>query len=94
MGRRQNEYVKRRWAQLIEEYGGKCTNAECGTMFDLEFAHIQPTECRGEGRGKSRRLFDILRHPHAYRLLCAACHDVLDGRPIRKRQRDIVDTVL
>jgi 5-methylcytosine-specific restriction endonuclease McrA len=87
MAARNNEYVKRRWQSLIEERGGKCQ--ECGSSGDLEFAHLQPTKCKGMGRGKSRRLADILKHPGKYRLLCMPCHDALDGRARRKRQPDI-----
>lgn len=88
MANKQNEWVKRRWNRLIDEYGGRCEN--CGTLFDLEFAHIRPTDCRGEGRGKYRRLRDILQNRLAYRLLCMDCHDEFDGRKRRKRQSDYV----
>lgn len=84
MANRKNEYVKRRWAELIEEFGGAC--AHCADTLDLEFAHTKPTECRGRGRGKERRLLDVLKHRHCYILLCMSCHDVFDGRPVRRRQ--------
>jgi hypothetical protein len=82
-----NEWVKRRWALLIERYGGRCSS--CGAAYDLEFAHLQPTQCRGEGRGKYRRLRDILQNAGLYRLLCMNCHDEMDGRTRRKRQVEI-----
>lgn len=86
MANRSNEYVKRRWQQLIEEFGGRCET--CGSLFDLEFSHVVKTACHGKGRGKSRRLFDILRNQHAYQLLCMDCHDIFDGRTSRRRQQD------
>ena len=86
MANPRNEYVKRRWQRLIEEYGAKCNM--CEKQWDLEFAHLEPTTCHGKGRGKRKRLEDILRHPTSYRLLCETCHDLRDGRSIRKRQSD------
>lgn len=83
----QNEWVKRRWAELIEEYGGCCE--DCQKTYDLEFAHTKPTGLRGKGRGKSRRLYDILRNRDCYRLLCFDCHDILDGMH-RHRQQDYI----
>jgi len=84
---RQNEWVKRRWSMLIEEYGGVCQ--DCGKAFDLEFAHTTPTGLCGKGRGKARRLFDVLRNRDCYRLLCFDCHDILDGMH-RHRQQDYI----
>lgn len=88
MGAVNNAWVKARWARLIEEYGGQCDT--CGALFDLEFAHTKPTRCRGKGRGKSRRLHDILQHRAHYRLMCMSCHDDFDGRSPRKRQTDFI----
>lgn len=88
MGTRMNEYVKRRWIKLVNEFGGRC--GLCGSIFDLEFAHMQPTECLGKGRGKSRRLFDILKNKTSYQLLCMDCHDRQDGRNLRRRQPEIL----
>lgn len=85
MANRNNEWVKRRWQQLIEEFGAKC--AKCPQTWDLEFAHLEPTGLKGEGRGKSRRLADILKHREKYRLLCIHCHDEFDGLR-RYRQQD------
>lgn len=84
---RQNEYVKRRWALLIEEYGGRCQ--DCAKAYDLEFAHLGPTGLCGRGRGKSRRLFDILQNRDLYRLVCFECHDIRDGMH-RHRQQDYI----
>ena len=88
MATRFNERVKVRWLQLILHFGGKCE--VCEVNYDLEFAHVKPTDCRGKGRGKYRRLRDILRHPSHYRLLCMNCHDDFDGRTRRKRQPDYI----
>lgn len=88
MATRQNEYVKRRWQQLIDDSGGAC--AQCHATQDtkpLEFAHLEPTGLNGRSRGKSRRLFNILKHPDKYVLLCVDCHDDLDGMN-RFRQQD------
>ena len=88
MANRQNEYVKRRWQQLIDDSGGAC--AQCHATQDtkpLEFAHLEPTGLNGRSRGKSRRLFNILKHPDKYALLCVDCHDDLDGMH-RFRQQD------
>lgn len=83
MASRYNEYVKRRWQALIEEFGGCCTF--CAQRWDLEFAHTRPTKCVGKSRGKSRRLMDILRHSDKYILLCKGCHAEFDGRPRPRR---------
>jgi len=84
---RANEYVKRRWMELIEEYGGECQ--DCGKRYDLEFAHLGETGLKGKGRGKNRRLFNILHNRDLYRLLCMDCHDILDGMN-RRRQQDYI----
>jgi hypothetical protein len=78
MARKQNEWVKRRWQRLIEEFGGACD--ACGATWTLEFAHVKPTGLNGRGRGKYRRLRDILRNRDAYRLLCRECHLIMDQR--------------
>lgn len=88
MASRMNEYVKRRWSELVDEFGGRC--CLCGSIFDLEFSHLQPTDCVGKGRGKSRRLFDILKNRNCYQLLCMDCHDRNDGRSLRRRQPEIL----
>lgn len=85
MANRNNEWVKRRRNQLLEEFGAKCR--DCAKTWDLEFAHLAPTGLKGEGRGKSRRLANILKHRDKYALLCVDCHDVLDGMR-RYRQQD------
>lgn len=91
MANKNNRYVARRWNRLIEERGGKCQT--CGDIVGLEFAHVKPTKCVGKGRGKSRRMLDVLKYPKRYLLLCMSCHDSLDGRPRRKRQMEIRRTL-
>lgn len=88
MANPKNEWVKRRWQSLIEGRGGCCLH--CLGVHDLEFAHTEPTLCKGKGRGKYRRLRNILRYPDKYVLLCMGCHDVFDGRSVRRRQTDYV----
>ena len=87
MANKNNRYVNRRWNRLIAERGGKCQ--ACEETLDLEFAHVKPTKCVGKGRGKSRRMLDVMKHPKRYILLCMGCHDSFDGRPRRKRQPEI-----
>lgn len=77
MANRANEWTKRRWKQLIEDSGGKC--AQCPNTEALEFAHLEPTGLRGRSRGRKERLYDILKHPEKYVLLCIYCHDEMDG---------------
>lgn len=83
-----NGWYRQKRLELIEQYSGEC-QAGCGVTTGLEFAHVKPTECVGKGRGFNHRVVDVLRNPCAYVLLCAGCHDSLDGRPRRKRQPDI-----
>lgn len=87
MGSPNNEYRKRLRVRLVQQFGGRCE--ECGVEEGLEFAHVEPTGLNGEGRGRAKRIFDVKKNPRSYRLLCMTCHDVLDGRTPRKRQRDI-----
>ena len=89
MAGKRNEWVKRKWNQLILWEGGRC--ACCPSQFFLEFCHIRSTNCRGMGRGKSRRLRDIMKYPGRYILLCMDCHDDFDGRGRRNKQSEIID---
>lgn len=79
-----NRWVVKTWEKILQEFGGQC--AHCEKLYDLEFAHLQPTGLKGKGRGKARRLRDILRNPSSYILLCWECHDLFDGRAVRRRQ--------
>lgn len=62
--------------------GGKCWN--CGSIINLQFAHIKETELNGEGRGRHERYFDVKNHPDCYALLCggddgiSGCHRGFD----------------
>ena len=85
MANRANEWIKRRWKQLVEDSGGKC--AQCPSTEHLEFAHLEPTGLSGAGRGRKERLYNILKHPEKYVLLCIHCHDEFDGMT-RYTQRD------
>jgi 5-methylcytosine-specific restriction endonuclease McrA len=67
---------------LIAQLGGCC--AVCTATEDLEFTHVVKTKCHG-GRGSTRHIQDVLRHPNCYILVCMDCHDRLDGRARRKR---------
>lgn len=87
--RRKNENYRVRRQALLVAFGNECRT--CGEMFDLEFAHVSPTECVGKGRGFNNRVIDVEQHPEAYTLLCMGCHDVLDGRARRKRQSEITE---
>lgn len=88
MAHRVNEWVKWSWAALVAEYGSVCLH--CESRLDLEFAHTEPTGLCGNGRGKYRRLRDVRRNPTKYILLCMTCHDLFDGRTVRRRQTDFV----
>ena len=43
MAARQNDYVKRRWQQLIDDSGGACAVQRDAETKPLEFAHLEPT---------------------------------------------------
>jgi len=73
---RQNRWTKERREKLIEEYGGKCE--ECPTTENLEFAHKEDTELSGRGRGRKERVYDVIRNPDKYMLLCKDCHENYD----------------
>lgn len=76
MTRRQNRWIKERRERLVREYGGKCE--VCKGTSKLEFAHKEPTELSGWGRGRKERVHDVIRNPTKYRLLCKDCHEMYD----------------
>ena len=80
-------YTVRR-IRLLVMFGERCRT--CGDTQDLEFAHQRRTDCVGMGRGYANRVRDVERRPEAYTLLCSRCHDLLDNRPVRKRQSEII----
>lgn len=85
--RRNNWYVRKR-LELIDQFGGKCQ--ECGDSNDLEFAHVKPTDVVGLGRGRNRRVLDVLKNPTHYRLLCHPCHKSYDARDARSEMIELV----
>ena len=56
----------------------------------LEFAHIQPTNLSGMGRGKSERLKDIKNNPKCYVLLCQDCHKYLDSLTEQEERKQLI----
>ena len=73
-----NCWIVERRKLLIKAFGEECEF--CGGKEKLQFAHREPTELSGEGRGRKERYYDVINNPCCYVLLCKKCHDVLDGR--------------
>ena len=71
-----NDWIKKALEKLRKAFGTKCSF--CGTTANLEFAHLEPTELCGRGRGRKERYYDIKKNPDSYVLLCAGCHKTLD----------------
>ena len=70
---------------LITAFGGCCQaikeNGEiCGSTERLEFAHLEPTELNGWGRGRKERVYDVIRYPWKYQLFCHDCHFLYDHK--------------
>ena len=63
-----NKLQKKFRKQLIKAFGGKCVI--CGSIENLEFAHVKPTKLSGIGRGRKERYYDVLRNPDCYALTC------------------------
>jgi 5-methylcytosine-specific restriction endonuclease McrA len=76
MTNRQNRRMPIRRGELMSRFGGKCSN--CGSTEELQFAHIRETKLNGRGRGRKERLYDIIKNPLSYRLLCKKCHEMFD----------------
>ena len=76
MGNQVNEWIKKRRKRLLEEWGGECLF--CGSTEKLEFAHLKETELNGRGRGRKERLYDVIKHPDSYVLLCNKNHREFD----------------
>ena len=70
-----NEWMKAKYAELLQTHplkeGGRDGK-------HLEFAHLLPTGLNGRGRGKAKRVFDILKNPDSYILLSKKTHRYLD----------------
>lgn len=78
-----NEWHRRKMKKLRAERGNRCEH--CGLKLqirkrqpNLQFAHLEPTELKGRGRGQNHRICDIARNPRKYMLLCELCHLKLD----------------
>jgi len=71
-------WIKRKFVELRESFGGKCQIPNCGSIEKLEFAHIKDTELMGRGRGRFERYYDIIHHRDCYALLCQECHHKFD----------------
>jgi hypothetical protein len=52
VARRQNEYVKRRWSQLIDEFGDKADVDNC--LARIEMLELPPVKFRGMGKHGTR----------------------------------------
>jgi len=76
MGKRQMKWLRKKWDELMLLYGGKCN--ECGSINNLQFAHVRKTKLNGSSRGKWKRYYDIINNLDCYRLKCAECHNSFD----------------
>jgi 5-methylcytosine-specific restriction endonuclease McrA len=77
MTNKPNEWIKKAMRHLKQDRGGKCQ--KCGNGGRLEFAHIEPTDLNGRGRGRKERYYDVINNPTAYLLLCRNCHKLFDA---------------
>ena len=75
-----NKLQKKYRKQLIKKFGGKYI--VCGSIEDLEFAHVKPTELSGRGRGRKERYYDILRNPDSYALVCKEHNNFVEVKDI------------
>jgi len=73
-----NRWIAERRKKLIQEYGGKCRN--CLATTSLHFAHVEETEISAitRGRGRKERVYDVIKNPDSYTLLCKDCHREFD----------------
>lgn len=72
-------WTRRRLQALRAEFGGRC-HLCLKADTELEFSHLAPTGLSGMGRGRYERLYDILRYPFNYWLLCVPCHREFDRK--------------
>ena len=68
--------TERRLSHLRVVCGDRCY--ACGSVMNLEFAHLRATGLCGRGRGQIARYYDIAHNPECYTLLCRPCHLDLD----------------
>jgi hypothetical protein len=69
-----NKWIKERMKKLRIERGNECVMKSEYCEGQLEFAHIAPTTISGMGRGRKERVYDIIRNPKSYTLLCRKHH--------------------
>ena len=81
MTNERNKRAKLQRKKLIERFGGKCQNPNCGSTSELQFAHVEPTELSviRRGRGRKERLSDISKRPECFAFLCEGCHRAFDS---------------
>jgi len=72
-----NSWIKKKGIELKQKYPF-CANPMCKSLAD-EFAHLEPTGLNGSGRGRNKRILDILKNEDKYVRLCKRCHDLLDN---------------
>jgi len=83
MTNKRNINIRIQFDILKKEFGGKCLN--CGSIINLQFAHIKETGLNGRGRGRKERYYDIRKYPKCYILLCggddgiSGCHQQYDA---------------
>ena len=74
-----NQWYREKRKQLIQIFGGECNAPGCHETEGLEFAHIEETGLKGEGRGFNARVLDVLHNIDKYALLCHKHHGEYDG---------------
>ena len=82
-GNMTNSWAKDARKKLVIAFGGCCQfildNGEmCGSIENLEFSHLEETGVTGWGRGRNKRVFDIIKYPWKYNLFCKDCHTIFD----------------
>lgn len=76
-----NIWIREALDRLREDFGGCCQ--KCGSIQDLEFAHVRHTGLSGRSRGRKERYYDIKNNRACYMLLCRSCHREHD-RSVKK----------
>jgi hypothetical protein len=68
-------------------FGGVCCKcAKIMCFYPLEFAHIQETKLKGKGRGRKERIWDVIKNPWCYMLMCKDCHKWFDKSELTIRE--------
>lgn len=78
------DYVQRLRALMLLTFGGSCRfvledGSLCGSLENLEFAHLEETGISGNGRGSRERIYDVIKHPECYILFCRDHHRLFDA---------------